>query len=354
MIRFLYIEYFSDTKEDSLTREQRIKAALKLEEVDRVPVSAWMHLSEHDQDPVSLAEATVEFIEKYDFDFVKMMPFGTYSVQDWGAKLTIYCDKYKEPIVAEPGIKVPEDYLKLDVLQANHGTWGKQLQFTHELSKRIRKDTPYVQTIFSPFSTLRKLAGPKLLEDVKNHPEKVHTALEVITETTINFVKAHLDTGVHGFFLATQNATPDVMTQEDFRAFGIDYDLQVMKAYQDETYFNIIHLHGDNVYFELVDKEYPVSCINWHDRHTAPSLAEARKISNKCFLGGIQEVPYFVGNVLHYDSILATKNAEDILAHAKEALHSIGDRGLILGPGCVADPKTPEENLHALRQAVNR
>ena len=43
-----------------MTREERIRAAIAGRETDRVPVAAWMHLSEHDQDPISLAEAEVE------------------------------------------------------------------------------------------------------------------------------------------------------------------------------------------------------------------------------------------------------------------------------------------------------
>ena len=49
-----------------MTREERIRAAIAGRETDRVPVAAWMHLSEHDQDPISLAEAEVELTEKYD------------------------------------------------------------------------------------------------------------------------------------------------------------------------------------------------------------------------------------------------------------------------------------------------
>lgn len=337
-----------------MNREERVKNALNLKSVDRVPVSAWMHFSEFDQDPVSLAEAQVNFNEKYDFDFIKMMPFGTYSVQDWGAQITIYCDKYREPIVKKPRIQEVEDYNKLEVLPAIYGTWGKQLQLTQHLSKMIKPNTPYVQTIFSPFSTLKKLSGDKLLNDMREHPQAVHNALKVITETTINFIKANIEIGVSGFFFATQNATFDIMSEKEFNEFGLKYDLQVINTYKDKTYFNIAHIHGDNIMFNTIADNYPVNCINWHDRHTKPSLSEGRKIINKCFLGGIQEVPFFVNGILKYDSILARSTPEEIEIHAKEALNDIGDIGFILGPGCVADPKTPEENLFALRKSVNR
>jgi len=72
-----------------MNREERLRAVLSWKEPDRVPVSVWMHLSQYDQDPRSLAEAMVEFNEKYDYDFIKMMPFGAYTTSDWGTKLRL-------------------------------------------------------------------------------------------------------------------------------------------------------------------------------------------------------------------------------------------------------------------------
>ncbi len=56
-----------------INREEQVRAALAGKEIDRVPVSAWMHLSAFDQTPIFLAEAEVDLTEKYDFDYIKMM-----------------------------------------------------------------------------------------------------------------------------------------------------------------------------------------------------------------------------------------------------------------------------------------
>lgn len=336
-----------------MNRKERIMAALKGQEVDRVPVSAWMHFSEVDQDPISLARTQVEFNEKYDFDFIKMMPFGTYSVQDWGAEITFYAHKYHEPIVKTAGIQSVEDYDTLEVLPATYGTWGKQVQLAQRMSKLVKEDTPYIQTIFTPMSTLNKLSKGRVVEDIKTHPEKVKRALEVITETTINFVKANIEAGVSGFFLASQSANKGFIDLESHKEFCTPYDLKVIESYCDKTWFNVMHVHGSDIYFEEMEK-YPVNCLNWHDRHTWPSLEEARKITDKCFLGGIQEVPFFVDGVLNYDSIMARSSKDEIIKHVREAIDQVDGKGLIIGPGCVVDPKTSEENLHAIREAVER
>ena len=63
-----------------MTREERIRAAIAGRETDRVPVAAWMHLSEHDQDPISLAEAEVELTEKYHFDYQFFVLYSFYCI----------------------------------------------------------------------------------------------------------------------------------------------------------------------------------------------------------------------------------------------------------------------------------
>lgn len=88
-----------------------------------------------------------------------------------------------------------------------------------------------MQTIFSPFSTLKKMAGDRLLMDMINYPESVHHALSAITATTLDFVSYNIDAGVDGFFFATQNATRSVMNLHEFEEFGQFYDLQIIKSY---------------------------------------------------------------------------------------------------------------------------
>ncbi len=334
-----------------MTRQERIKAALQGQEVDRVPCSVWMHLSDVDQDPVSLAEEMVARNEEFDFDFIKMMPFGAYTTQDWGAKIKIYCDKYKEPVIVQPAIRELSDYAKVEPLAATYGTWGKTLEVAKHMSKLVVGDTPYIQTIFSPATTLKKLASNRLISDMVENPAEVHKALRAITETTINFVKANIEAGVSGFFFATQCATYDFMTDQLFAEFCKPYDLAVIDAYKDETWFNVVHIHGSNIMYDTVS-QYPCNCVNWHDRDTKPSMEEARKNVAKTFLGGIQEVPTIIDGVLSYDSILARSTPEQVIEHVHQAIDMVGGKSLIVGPGCVCDPKTTEANLHAVRQAV--
>ncbi len=338
-----------------MNREERIRAVLKGEQADRIPVSVWMHMSEHDQDSRSLAEAMVAFNEKYDYDFIKMMPFGAYTTPDWGAGLKIYSNKYREVEIKKPGIDSIDDYCRLEVFPAIYGTWGKTLQLAQWTSKLVKKHTPFIQTIFSPVTTLKKLAGNRLLSDMLEYPEKVHYALEVITATTINFIRANIEAGVSGFFFASQFASYDLVNDLLFVEFCKPYDLRVIQAYHSDTWFNVVHAHGQNIMFDTISK-YPVSIISWHDRQTAPDFKEARKKTKKVFLGGLKEGPAIVGSSLVYDSVMVTGglDAEGIYRHIEEAINMVEGKGIIVGPGCVADPHAAPELLEAVRKSVER
>ena len=325
-----------------MTKIERVKAALNGDEVDRIPMSIWLHYPHMDQDPKSLADIQVEMARKYDYDFIKMMPFGLYSVQDYGAKVKIFGTTHQPPIIDEFGIQSIEDWATLKVLPATYGTYGKQLQFAQHLSKQVKDEFPFIQTIFSPMTTALKLAGDRIYKDMKEDPKLFHQALSVITETTINFVNANIEAGVSGFFFASKNATTDEMTEEDFNEFALPYDMMVMDSYKDKTYFNVVHFHGDNIMFETLCK-YPGNCLSWHDRWVSPSFSEARKITDKCLLGGINE-----------KVVLAKESPDTIQAHIGEAINDAGRSKLMIGPGCVADPLTPEINFYAARVAVER
>ncbi len=335
-----------------MNKAQRVEAAIKGQSVDRIPFSVWYHMSAVDQDPVSLAETTAELSKKYDYDFVKMMPFGLYGVQDLGARIKIYSQQGKPPIWERGPVQKIEDYFALKPIPAIQGTYGKQLEFTELLRKQLPGDVPYIQTIFSPLTTLHKLVGDRVLEDLKTNPEAVRYALAVITEITLDFVNENIKRGVSGFFFATQEARPELISLENYRSFAESYDLQVLQSYVKRTWFNVVHLHGLDVYFDEIAQFYPNNVINWHDRNTEPSLAEARTKTDKAFLAGIAAATKIVNGKEVRDDIIQNGTPEAIVKHIREAIASVDGKSLLIGPGCCVDQFASEENLAAVRKAV--
>lgn len=334
-----------------MNREERIKAVLKDGKADRVPISLWTHFSELDQDPLSLAKATAEFIKKYDFDFVKMMPFALYSVQDYGTELQIFNTHDKAPRVLNYGIQSIDDYDRIHVIPGIQGTLGKQVEFARYLSALLPAHTPFIQTIYSPLSNLYKMAGDRLFSDLEEVPGKIHRALDALVETTRDFIRLNIEAGVSGFFFATQTARKDLITERQFYEFEKPYDVRVIQSYAEKTWMNVLHLHGSQVYFQET-LDYPVNIVNWHDQTTEPSLSEARKLTDKVLMGGIRSAPVLVNRVYQSDDIITDGTPDDVIAQIHESIRAVNGEKLIISPGCGVGIHAKEENFYAARAAV--
>src|SRR5258708_32825511 len=68
------------------THKERIQACIQGEVIDRPPVALWRQFPIDDQSPGTLAKATFNFQQTYDFDLVKVTPASSFCVRDWGVE----------------------------------------------------------------------------------------------------------------------------------------------------------------------------------------------------------------------------------------------------------------------------
>lgn len=311
---------------------QRLEAALRGEIIDRPPVALWRHFPVDDQDPQSLAAASLHWQSVYQWDLVKVSPASSFCLKDWGAEdvwegLAEGNRRYTKRTIAAPG-----DWLKLKVLDADAPQLATQLKCLCLLRERLPAAEPLIQTIFSPMSQAKNLAGgERLILHLRQHPELLQRGLEVIAETTRRFITAALATGIDGIFYAIQHAQAGLLTKDEFAAFGRAYDLPVLEAAK-PLWFNMAHLHGENVYFEAV-ADYPVQVLNWHDRDTAPSLAEGKKRFPGIVCGGLRRETLGLGS------------PAQIRAEIEDALAQTNGKRFLLGTGCVVETIAPHGNL---------
>lgn len=314
----------------------RINAAIEGGKADRVPVALWRHFPLDDQDPGKLAVRTLEWQKKWDFDLVKFMPSGTYSVEDWGAKSVYEGAANGARAVSVPGIQSAEDWRRLPRLDPKQGVLGAQNAALAQAAKELSGSVPLLQTVFSPLTTARKLAGEAVLEHLRREPAALDAGLRTITDTTIEFSLAALAAGAHGLFFATQLATTDVLTVAEYEKFGRKFDLQIFSAIREKAKMHMLHLHGENVMFDLL-ADYPVAMINWHDRLTEPTLANALKRFKGALVGGVEE-----------RGLLVSGSDQAVRAQVRDAIAQTGGKRLVVGPGCVAAIAAPEQNIRTV------
>lgn len=325
-----------------MTKRERVSAALAGGPVDRIPISFWRHFPDIDLDPMALADALLRFHRRYDLDFIKVMPNGVYCVEDWGCEIAYQGGSGGARTCVRHAVRRIEDWTGLRRQDPSAPALARELRCLRAVCAGKGDDAPVLQTIFSPFTVARKVAGPDLVcETMLRDPGRLHAAMDVITATVEAYVGACLEAGADGVFFATQAATPDVLTPEEHRQFVEPYDRRVLAAARARGAIVLFHLHGDRPYLAGLAPLYPVQALNWHDRRTSPSLAEALGQVSQTLVGGLEE-----GGSMVTDSPAAVRS------QVCDAVAQCHGRRLIVGPGCVMDLRVPEANLAAARQAV--
>jgi uroporphyrinogen decarboxylase len=301
----------------------------------------WRHFPGDDQDPVELAASTVAFQRQYDFDFVKVTPASSYCVRDWGVEDRWEGNQEGTRAYVRQPVQGPEDWYALPTLDPEKGALGAQLRCLEEMNRRVGDEEPFIQTIFNGLSQAKNLVGRgNLLSHLREHPESLRTGLEVITETTEQFIRAARQHGIAGIFLAVQHASFELLTLEEYRSFGVEFDRRLLAA-AEGLWLNVLHLHGNQVMFDLL-ADYPVQAVNWHDRETPPALGEGKQRVQGAVVGGLRQ----------WETMLRG-TVDDVRIEARDAIAQTGGRRFILGTGCVTPITAPWANLRAARQVVD-
>jgi uroporphyrinogen decarboxylase len=324
----------------TLSHRERMQVCLANDSaLDRPPVALWRHFPVDDQDPATLASATLDFQRRYEFDLVKVTPASSFSIKDWGAEdvwegHTEGTRRYTTHVIGKP-----QDWDRLKVLSPSSTYLARQLTCLRLIRSDLGPETPLLQTIFSPLAQAKNLAGgERLIVHLRTHPESVLKGLETIAKTTRLFVEACMEIGLDGVFYAVQHARAELLTLEEYKKYGLPLDLQILEPAR-ELWCNLLHIHGDNIYFNLAGN-YPCQIVNWHDRETGPSLSEGLKNFKGAVCGGISQNTIVLGD------------RSEVRKEAMDAISQTGGRRFILGTGCVVPVIAPYGNLVASRQIV--
>lgn len=325
----------------TMTKRERLAAAIAGEEVDRVPVALWRHFPVDDLNPEELAQSAAAFQHQYDWDFIKLTPSSHYSVHDWGTRVAYRGHAHGTSDYITLPLNSATDLERLQPLDVHSGTLGEQLVCVRRLRELVGPEVPILETVFSPLDQTRHLVPPGMdLVFMRNNPEQVTNALETITQTTIAFVQAVLEAGADGIFFATQYATALRLSRSDYQAICRPFDIRVLEAAQGGS-FNLLHLHGLHTYFDLV-ADYPIHALNWHDRETGPSLAEGARRFPRLVVGGLSQADMVEGNPEH------------IRLLSQATIRETGGRRMCLATGCVIPTVAPWGNMRALRAAAEQ
>ncbi len=305
-----------------MTKFERIQAAIRGEPVDRVPYSLWYHFRLNPPAGETLANAELEFYEKYDPDLLKVM----------------HDIPYEMP-VGMTSIQTLDDWAKLPVLPPDKGNFGEQLAALRIIQRRKNDDAPMVDTVFNVFAYAQKISQQQMLNHLRQNPEKVRVGLDRIAQSLAGYAKKLVEEGV-GVYLAVAGASADLATPEEYARYFLPLDEMVLDAALGAS-VNVLHIHGENIYFDLLlPLASKAHVLSWSNRITSPSIPEARLKYTGCIMAGVDEMN------------IKSLTREQVKAQVTETIEQTRGRGVIVAPGCAVPTDTPPELLLAIREAV--
>ena len=324
-------------------KTERIRCVLDGELADRVPYSVWTHFPGIDLDPDRLAEATLTFYRDLDLDFLKNMSNGMFSIEDYG------CDCDFSAIseggvasVTKYAVEAPSDWETLSELNIEKGALGRELRSLSRLLDGLRGEAPVLATVFSPLTTAQKLSGTLFLEHLRTHPRRLKQGLSRIAACTARFAVRAIELGCAGLYFASQMSQRSLLAEEEYREFGVPYDLEVLEAVEGGSWFNVVHIHGNGIMFGLLE-DYPVQGISWHVWETKPTVEEFVAADKaKCIVGGLRR------------SMITSGNRPELAKDVSGMMRITGGRRLMLAPGCVVRAPCDQETLRYLRRTIDR
>jgi len=330
-----------------MNKRERIEAALRGEVVDRVPISFWGHDYLREWSAEGLAEAMLDNYRSHDWDYMKINPRASYHVEDWGAVLDSPGDPNHSPKFLRAAVRYPDEWRGLRAPAPDRGVLGEHLAALRLIRDGLRGEAHFVQTIFSPLSIAKYLVGDKfepVKESMAGHRKALESALDTITRVFSEYALACIEAGASGIFFATTGwAGKDRLREDEYRTFGIPYDLRFLETVAGKAPFHVLHNCGDNIYFDLL-ADYPVAAISWAATLPGnPTLAEGKQRTRRAVIGGVNE-----------KTTLPDGTAEDVAAEVSQAIEQTGGRRLLVGPGCSIPPRTPRANLEAAARAARR
>lgn len=304
-----------------MNKLDRFHAAVAGEQVDRAPRTCWSHYMTETLGGEEHALRHLTYQREYDWDICKV-------VNDF---------HYPFPEGVET-IDGPADMEKFTIAGMSEYLFAEELKCFDIMRRELGPETPLVFTTFDPLRQIVRRAGMRSMPILLAHPEETLRMLRVVSESLCTFMGALKTAGCDGIFFSVNSANlpPSKLAADDavYETFMRPFELQMLESMQGMV--RMIHLHGAPITLERV-RHYPVDVISVSDRAPGnPSMREVRDSLGKCVIGGIDE------------SRIADMAPDELRAQIAQTKAEMGDRGLIIAPGCTIPTWTPAHLLHIL------
>ncbi len=287
------------------------------EKQDYYPGGFFIHFPEEDHFGPTAVDKHLEYFRFTGLDFLKI--------------------QYERRFPLIEKLQKPSDWADVPLLKKDF--YEAQLKVIEGIVKKGKKEALVIPTVYSPLSFAGHFTGYKHhIDHLNEDPEAVKKGLEIITESTLIFVKECIKLGVDGFFQATQGGEAHRFKHEGiFENYIKPYDLIVAQEADIHCECNILHIHAGeglyNDYSAFVD--YPGHMINCglqlNGSRTTPK--EIFDLLGRPFMGGLERA-----------GIIYSGSQSEIENEVKRTIDKAPEK-FVLGATCTLPSDTDWENI---------
>jgi uroporphyrinogen decarboxylase len=333
-----------------LTGKERVTAALNGERPDTVPVmlhnfmhaaaEAGISMAEFRNNPVSLAKAFIQAVERYGYDAV-LVDVDTVTLAGAVGVPVDFPDDH--PARAHKGCLASLDQIEdLEPVDLDadpriqvwlEGTERLKQHFGEEIFVRGNCD----QAPFSLASMMRSAQDWMLDLTNKTNHQKIHNLLHYCSEVCGQFIELMAETGADMVSNGDSPAGPEMISPLMYKEFAWPYERKLVTRAHSLGLPYLLHICGntDPILQEMVYTG--ADCLEF-DQKTDSQLAHDL-LKDKCV---------FVGNI-DPSGVLALGTPELVRQETRQLIEQFSDTSrFILNSGCAMPAFTPSENVHAL------
>ena len=331
-----------------MTPKERMSAFAQGLETDRIPCVPdmgvimvpliGMTLKDYYHSAEGMAEAVIESFRRLRQDGVSITTTLRGIAEAMGSKI-----RYPENNISFLDTPVVKNIDEIENLKPCNPEKDGRLPLVFKavriVIKEIGHEVDVGLSMPGPFTTAASVVGTEnLLKWMLKYPDKIHTLLEIITESNNRFIEKAVDIGV-GVGISEPISSTSLISAKQFKNFSAPYikkNVDKMKSLTGNSMG--IHICGKSrdIWESVMDTGISSFSID-----NAEDLEEAKEIMG--------DRVTILGNVPPVD-VIQRGTKEDVLKSVKECIGKAHNskKGYILASGCEIPMYTPMENVEAL------
>lgn len=316
-----------------MDKKELLKATLAGEDTGRLLGGFWHHFPTASHHGEASVRAHLDFFQAVDADMLKVMNEHMF--------------RFDRPVVDIA------DWATVKKLPFSRTPYGAHLEEVRAVRKRLPRDVPILATVHGvlvsayhatekpgSFSNPDNLVSRHLRQD----PEAVAPALEVVTDTLIELCEHLAQEGVDGIYYAAQGGEEYRFSPELFSSHVAPYDKRVIDAVNGLGLMSFLHICKAKVMLPLYGR-IKADVVNWAVHDCRYKLADGREIfGDATLLGGFDD----------RSGVLVEGTREEIEREIDAIVAEAGKRRFILGADCTLPDDVELWRIRAVLEYARR